>query len=288
MEKRPRNSGVALIITLLVITIAGTALAAAAGRSCRTALEASEAMEDLQIRWGTLSCRDLAMSSAEWMLVSETQDNGSANSTTRKSVTLGSITFDLVFSDEQAKANVNVLAQRRNAPDLAHAMTNIQLDLNRICPVNLKPARTDPKRPDQSPYLSFGQIFEAARPQDLISNDPLVESAGDRITCWSNGKVNFKRADRAVLREMLSRLLNEGQIDKLLKYRDKSPDCTLLEAISSIELSDRDEMTGRIMNLLTDMSLCHGLWVIARGRTRSWFSFHVRRVSDQRQWSFQW
>jgi len=115
-----------------------------------------------------------------------------------------------------------------------------------------------------------------------------MRSAGDRITCWSNGKVNFKRADRGVLRETLVGVLNESQLDKLVRYRDKSPDCTLLEALDSIEMKDADKTIGKAMTLLSDMSLCHGLWVIARGQTRSWYSFHVRRSSDQRHWSFEW
>ena len=92
----------------------------------------------------------------------------------------------------------------------------------------------------------------------------------------------------ATLREVLVGLLNETQIDQLMKYREESPDCTLFEAMEDMEMRDKDKMMGKVMTLLTDMSLCHGLWVIARGKTRSWYSFHVRRHSDQRHWSFQW
>ena len=253
-------------------------------------MEAGAAMEDLQIRWGTLSCQELAMSSAEWMLLKDAQDDKPPAPTTRRTLKLGGITFDLIFSDEQAKANVNALAKTRDKADLAYALMAVQKDLKRICPVRLRPAESGPKNqdPDQLLYASFDQVLAAPRPEDLISADRFMRSAGDRITCWSNGKVNFKRADRQVLREVLAGLLGEGQIDQLIKYRDESPDCTLFEALGKIEMRDKDKMMGKVMTLLTDMSLCHGLWVIARGRTRSWYSFHVRRNSDQRHWSFQW
>ena len=277
-------------MTLLVITIAGSALAVAANRSCRATLQASAAMEDLQVRWGATSCRELMMFSAEWMLVQDARGDRAPSPTSRKSITLGGMQFDLIFSDEQAKANVNALAKTRNEPDLAHSLISVQKDLMRISAIRLSPAELADDNPDtdQLQYASFDQVLAAPRPEDLISIDRFARSAGDRITCWSNGKVNFKRADRQVLREALVGVFNETQLNELIKYRDRSPDCTLLEALDSIEMQNAEETIGKAMTLLTDMSLCHGLWVIARGKTRCWYSLHVRRRSDGRHWSFQW
>ncbi len=295
MKKRSDNSGFALVITLVVIAIAATALAAAAGRSCHAVMEAGTAMEEIQIRWGALSCRELSMSRAEWMLMKDAKGDQVPAPATRRSIVLGGITFDLIFSDEQAKANANALASSRDKADLAHALMALQKDLNHITQVRLRPSKPNPKNPDSDHmlYSSFDQILVAPRPGDLISADRFRRSAGDRITCWSNGKVNFKRADRQVLRVTLAGLLNEGQIAELINYRDQSPDCTLMEALEKIEMPDseirdRDKIFGEVMEILTDMSLCHGLWVIAHGGARNYYSFHVRRNSDQRHWSFQW
>lgn len=69
-----RQRGFALLLVLLVLVVAATVLAGAARRSGQQALQAAWNREDLQVRWGSLSCRaallprgkDLLAASAAW------------------------------------------------------------------------------------------------------------------------------------------------------------------------------------------------------------------------------
>src|SRR5207245_741768 len=102
-------------------------------------------------------------------------------------------------------------------------------NINRLLTADLDKARTDVRRlctegteaPDAVPPLrlrlyppgvppsssgtdqaarlgSFGQVFDRPAPQDLIG--PAGHSGlADRLTCWGDGRLNFRRADRQAM-----------------------------------------------------------------------------------------
>jgi len=70
--------------------------------------------------------------------------------------------------------------------------------------------------------------------------------------------------------------LTHGQINEILQLRTESPSLGLAALLDRLELDEknREEAEGQ----LTDGSMCHSLWVIARGQQRSWHELAVRQV----------
>lgn len=292
---RPRDdSGFVLLMVLAVIFIAGTVLAACARRSCRQALQAGAARGELQLRWGIRSIRDLCLPAAERFLTEQAVIDGAPVATARRSVALGGIAFHLVVSDEQAKANVNLLAERGGQANLPGTLRRLQTHQRKVLPVRLRPATYTAAGITRYPirYAGLGQVFQFTHPRQLIDprlDDPPAAGAG-RITCWGSGKVNFKRADVEVLRAVLAGILTETQLDRLRKFRSEVPDCTLHEAIKHLEL--KKDAAGILESYLTDASGCHALWIVAEGKTRNWYRLYVCQRADagndSQQWTFEW
>jgi len=289
MRPVPHNSGFVLIVVLLVIVTAATALAATVRYSCQQALTAAERMRRLQLRWGMLSCRAVCLPRAELTLQDRPATDSGPLARVHRSVKLGDMTFHVIVGDEQAKADVNLLAARRGRRGLIEALRMLQLDQRRVLQTRLKPiaVKPNPANPIPAVYGSFEQLFDVGHPSKLVGTGRIDRYASDRITCWSRGRVNFKRADRRVLREVLEGILNETQIDALIRIRRDVPDCTLNEALGQLDL--KKPVRKAAQSLLTDMSWCHSLWIVAEGRSRKWYQLHVARgVIENEEWSFAW
>jgi len=102
--------------------------------------------------------------------------------------------------------------------------------------------------------------------------------------------LNFKRAELPVMREVLAGLLSERQLDELKEFARNVPDCTLEEAFLGLKLPK--ETAALLRSVLTDTSSCWGLWVIAVGGTRNWYSLYVAQAgdaqNDSQRWLFTW
>ncbi|HSW49059.1 MAG TPA: hypothetical protein VLH09_02740, partial [Bryobacteraceae bacterium] len=91
----------------MLLVLAAAALSSMCLRSLRHALESAQAAEELQRRWGMVSCQAALLPRAERVLAQAEQETASAAATCRHELRLGAQVFELVFSDEQAKVNVN-------------------------------------------------------------------------------------------------------------------------------------------------------------------------------------
>src|SRR6476660_8633708 len=94
-HRHPR--GYVLLLTLMLLAVAAAALAGACRGALQKALLATRAQEDLQRRWGVLSCRAALLPKAERVLAVSV-DHASAE--TQFDVTLGGQAMTLVFGDE--------------------------------------------------------------------------------------------------------------------------------------------------------------------------------------------
>ncbi len=286
------NSGFVLLIVLLVLAVAGTILAASARRSGRQTLEAGAAQRELQVKWAALSCRAICLPLAEEILKGRSAKQGRPCTRVRRNMVLGGLPLTLILSDEQAKANVNMLVGRHGRSVAAARINQLQAHLRRPQPVYLRPFQLRVRSISAVPmfYASVDQVFVFEHPSQLIEQEADEPSPLDRITCWSSGKVNFKRAEPAVIREATAGLLTEGQLAELVALRNEARDCTLTEAIQHLQLEK--EQIEAIKKVLTDTSSCHSLWVIARGPTRKWHRLYVSQrgdmENDSRNWTFQW
>ena len=309
--RRQSRRGVALVMVLLVLVLAGTALAASARRSCDRALAAVEATERVQLKWAVLSARAVGTAGAETWLAEEAEALEAPVAVARRRVVLGGLQLDLVAGDEQAKANVNLLSARGGDgggrggdADLADALRGLQGRERRALLVQLRPQTPRegvisalPRR-----YQSFDQVFASAEPSALV--DPLgaAPCPADRITCWGNGRVNVCRADREVMRHALAGLATETELDAMCRLRLDRPGCTADEMLAALELPDA--RLAPLAKAVTDASSCHSLWIVARpvAKTRAargdresgrtWHRLFVVQQGDAEndagEWTFQW
>jgi hypothetical protein len=215
-----------------------------------------------------------------------------------RSITLGGVRLDLIVSDEQAKANVNLLLARGGVGQVEASVADLQSDQPKALPILLRPMTADDRVIRKYPLAlgSYEQVFVVKHPRELVESGFLQqdELAGQtRVTCWGSGKVNFRSAEVPVLRQILAGVLTETQFDELTKYRTAQPDRTLEEALRQLTLKDlTKEKAEEAKKLLCGESSCQGLWVITRGKTRDWYSFHVLQAgdaeNDAQSWNFRW
>src|SRR3954464_12541558 len=103
-HRRPRH-GYALLLVLFVMALAATAMAAVCRMSLEKTMQASRAEGDLQRRWAVITCRSVLLPKAE-AIIARSKEPASQ---VAREVRLNGQPLTLIFSDEQAKANVNLL-----------------------------------------------------------------------------------------------------------------------------------------------------------------------------------
>lgn len=290
MRRVRRDKGFALLIALALVLIAGVVLAGVARRSAAEAIEATESVERLQRLWAVRSCRETLSGRVEALLdraergpVGSNRADTYANPPTPRlhvKCRLAETDYELVLTDEQAKLNVNTLladASRGEAESVVRRMLGDRLHGRRSVELRLQALPVGGGSDDPSALMprvgGYGQIFADASPGRLVGArdaDGLIGS----ITCWGSGKVNIRRASDAVIRRACERELGAGVVGALLDVRRQDPYRGLDGLLAELDRVD-EETRKRADRLLTDRSTCHGLWVIARGPRRSWYTMTV-------------
>jgi hypothetical protein len=289
MQRKRRQGGFVLLMVLAVLVLAATVLAAAASRSCRSALEAAEAQRDLQRRWGALSAKAAVLPRAELLLAQEEARLQRPAVSTRWELELGNVPLVLALSDEQAKANVNLLEARHGRQSMVASLSRLQSGSSALLPVRPRPQEIRRVRGQLAPprYESFDMLFEVQGPWQLVGADGRTASV-ERITCWSDGRINFGRADRESLRTVTRGILNEAELAKLLEFRRDVPGGSVHEALKRLELPR--ERAVEAARLLTNGSQCHALWVVSGDSGERHYRLYIGRGEGAAgsEWRFAW
>lgn len=265
MRTKRREAGFVLVMVLLVLLIAGTVMASAARRSCESAVSSGRAQRELQVRWGAESCQDFFLRNSEKVLRAAGVDSRGARVSATRTVMLGGMPFRVTVADEDAKANANVLLKRKGTIGLEVSLRNLQRDLAKAMLVR-------PEGLVGASYSSLDSLFAFESPAEFFDEEGKSKLL-DRVTCWGSGKLNFKRAEVAVMRESLDGILTGTQVEELAHCRDRAPDCTLAEALAKLQLTKTE--VEMLLTVLSDTSSCHSAWVTAEGKTRSWHRLYV-------------
>lgn len=319
MKPTARRSGFVLLMALVLVVLAGAALAGVARRSMVIALEARQSAEELQRRWVATSCTDALLPRAEELLEAvergedQKGDERSSprlrqpTSERRVEVMLAGTRYELVLTDEQSKLNVNrILA----GGDLAEVRTKVVAaitDLDAVDPrmasVKLR-ARTQLSREqgDAAGRLAlagFGQVFEHAEAADLLGMETGTGLAA-RVTLWGDGLVNLRRAPAVVVKQACTEELGADVVAMLLAKRKADPYRSLDAMLGELDRID-EKQRSKVRACITDTSRCHGLWIVTRNERRSWYSLAVavdgRRAAekdtngpraDVRRFEFTW
>lgn len=261
--------GYVLLVTLLLLTVVaatlGTVSRASLGRSSR----ASDAEDELQRRWGMLSCEATILPQGEQWLTRREQDQQPV-ATLGAAIRLGGQTFQLILADEQSKANLNTLYAWQGKARTQRAASRLARIAATPLPVSLRPLGLPSQPRDQEnqpmqPIGSFAQVFSRVQPSGLIARSEARPAITDLITLWGDGRLNFERTSLAVLKEACQGVLTTIDLEKLSRLRAENPGLTAVEVLTLLDLSD--ETWGELAeHLLTDESACHSLWVVATSR----------------------
>lgn len=292
MRRQPRECGYVLLLVLAVLVIAGTVLAAAARRHCDNALAAAARAEQMQLRWGMLSCQAFAVGNAERLLARHEAETLAPAVNARSGLRLGEVDFVIEVHDEQAKANANLLARRHGNAALAERLAILQHGQRRVLPARLQPAPPAEGVISRVPlaYRSYAQLFAFGQPRELMDMDSVAAGPVHRITCWGSGRLNLARAELPVIRQVLDDVLDETHLARLRRLREEMPSFTLRELAAGLELSRED--ADRLAAAATVESGCHGIWVQAQTPTRRYVRLAVRQAADvendAKDWLFVW
>lgn len=259
--RRPRR-GFALVMTIVLIAIAGLVLAAIARHSLAIAAEALAAEEELQQRWAALSCQRAILPRAERLLArkeSQTRESGGDPRDARRlaaTVRLGTITAKLILADENAKASLNALAG--DGDEVSRAIEQLA-DAGEL-EVRLRPYRRKAESEGSLAFDSWGQVFALDRAQSGGVSQSLCAATAE-VTCWGDGRLNLRRASDEAVQRICRTQTSPTVVRRLLEERAKSADWDLARLLKSLQLAEGDHR--RLHAVLTDSSHCYSLWVLA-------------------------
>ena len=267
-----RQGGFVLLMALLVVAVVTALMAGVARHSLARAVQADGAEEQLQLRWGQISCERAALQLAPELIDQAQKPRRAPVAKVTMSVRLGAMEFDMLAADENAKVEVNDLYDRlgslRTQRALIEALGGFKAS------VKLQPygAHRTQKEIEQSTMPLFGSLGQVVdvEPRQLMR-------AAERITCWSNGKVNFRRASPEVLRAACTSVLDGRDIQQMLIYRAGEAEIDLNNALGALKLDKAQRK--RAERVLADQSGCYSVWTTAHGVQRRWYRLAVANLS---------
>ena len=275
-------------MTLAVLVLAAAALASTGRLAVRHASRAREAERELQRRAGIASCRAAVLPRAEQILQTREVRRTSPLVQHRAALRLGEFTFDLIVSDEQAKANVNALLETAPANVVANRVRQALAGAGLLGAVVLRPVVQD----DRLTVSGFGQLFDDIDPQTLLASRGGTPAPSELLTCWGDGAINVRRASEASLRLRLSPPWTTLDVSRLIEGRREMFDATkpALKHSDSTSPATRDPLARLLQTAqvrtgpggLTLRSSCHSLWIITRDGRRQWYDLAVEDASDDR------
>ncbi|MEZ0263161.1 MAG: hypothetical protein ACAI43_00415 [Phycisphaerae bacterium] len=314
-----RRRGYILPLTLALLVLAATLMTAVSRIALRRAADARVATDDLQRRWGAASIRKAVVPRADQILSLAHRAAPAKPNPARVDLTLrlGRFSYDLVVSDEQAKANLNAILEEADASRcesrLRSALSGSGLANQvrfrpTVGPLFLPPtdsgAPTPPpsadpemavpnpplfKRPTAPHVSGLGQVFDGVEPGRLI-----MPAAGQRLapvdlfTLWGTGAVNARRAPAAALNLAAGKALSQTDVSRLIAARDamargggsmggKSPAQEFKAQLADAIASGA---RAKANFALIEYSQCHSLWVVTRGQSRTWYDLTVVDASN--------
>ena len=284
MNPSQRQPGFALLISLVLVLIAGVVLAGVARRSMLDAVQTRSNVEELQRHWATISLQETLLPRVEAILQTAERpqvarrDNEPQTAVPHPKLTihcrLNDIDYELILTDEQSKLNANSLAkgsgpntvQRQLDTLIRQAVT----DRTKRRKVNPRPL---PGTESTTPFGGFDQLFESLQVEALLARQRSL-GLSDVVTLWGNGMVHAHRSSPAVIRTACTPKLPDDTIDQFINTRDTDRSLDLAGILAKMDDLD-DKQMSVIPKLLTESSTCHGLWIIANGDLRSWHTLTI-------------
>lgn len=245
MNRIRSKNGFVLLIVLAVLVIAATVLASAARRASEQSLRASLATDRLQYKWARLSLGNAFASQAQELLESAEREPHEPSASAETVVSFGDTRFRIMVGDEQAKANVNHMAEIKKRNSLRKSLQNI---------IESDGFELHEWLPDT--FTCYEELF------DLESIEKLPEV---RLSVLPARKINYKTASAVVIAEMTEGVLNDTEVQKLLALRMEQPDIDFDQLIMLLALDEKQ--AEKLESLVTAESSSYSIWIIAEYNT---------------------
>jgi hypothetical protein len=297
-----------LVMTLGLLMLAATLLVTIGRASTRRVLQARLEERELQRRWATVSSRNAILPFAGDMLARQEAVRGRPMPTYTESIVLNQQRISLIISDEQAKANVNLLLERSDKLRAEAALREALAGSGLGNSIFLRPepsaraevapqVRGGGSAPPGPPnwFSGFGQILSNVGPDRLIPGGPLAPAS--QITCWGSGAVNLMRVSEPALRLAGAPALTTIEADRLIDARNKAfgpttvkkqptplfrseQQATTPDAVGRLLAQARVDPKTRLNLALTSTSTCYSLWVVGRDGRRADYRLFVMDSSN--------
>jgi hypothetical protein len=276
---RASRRGYVLVVALALLVLAATVMVGISRAAIRHASAAREVQADLQRRYGSISIRGAVLPRAESILANAEVRSGQPVPSLRGQIQLGSCRFEIIISDEQAKANLNRVLEGSGVQSvetrLREAMSGT--GLGRAVHVRTAPGR---------PLTGIGQVLDLTD----VSSSQLLD--GNRygaaplalVTLWGDGRINLRRASNASARLALAPPLSTIEVERLLagaiakrapQPGEATDPLTRLLAEVNVQGSVQGQSIG-----LTLGSTCHSICVISNDGRRPWSELEILDQSD--------
>lgn len=257
MRKHPsaHRSAFALLLTLVVLALAAVILALGARRTTAATRVAMQAERDLK-RKCALAAGDLFLAKADRLLTTTQGGKNQPLPTARFSLELSDQRVEVLLADEQAKPNLNTLAQRLSDSDLTQLIERLG--------GNHAAALQDP----DAPFWCLEQLRPGSMPAALLGSpwpDPSRPNLAGAVTLWGNGKLHWRTASPAALVAVLGPEVPPDKAQALVSAQQSATD----EPAAALESATR-RWTPKEKAILQDRAMhkaqAWSAWVAVGGR----------------------
>lgn len=275
--------GFILVMTLMLLAIAAVALASAGRSSMGLAVDAVQARQGLQRRWGNISSRHAVLELASNILDSTGADSNQPRRSIRTQIQLNTYTYTLTLCDEQAKANINTMLHDRGREATrtyirkqcgSHPWADeITLPTTHTQPTPQETSGTDVAHRE---IISINHFLPAFDPGSIDSEG---EHPLGALTCWGDGRINLTRAPDGLVQAVLKPLMSTAEITRLRKSLTASESKSLIDALKNTSVSE--DNTPKILKRLTLDSSCYSVWINVDNGKRSWHELAVVELQPE-------
>jgi hypothetical protein len=284
----PARRGFALPLVLILLASVASFAAVSATESLACVASARDARHHLQRRWAITSLDRLLLEKPAATLTSLEQSKPASVGT----VQLGDFTCHFCMADEQAKVDINSLYTRLGRAQTAAHLQALQALSPKAVPLELRPEPLGTYALPKQQFASWGQITSRPSSKLLcpirISADDLAEhqtTLSSVATLWTDGKLNFRTAPRAILKLALGE--HAGLVDRLFKLRETSPGASLNGLLEALDLTETQ--TEALTARLCDESITFSLTLRLETPTTRYDHLHIQtRATDgfRLDWTF--
>lgn len=260
-KHRKPAKGFILLMTVVLLLVAGLTAASISSRSVAGALEVRRLENQLQERWARVSLQRALLGRAEMIfdrLDMKAPANADGEASVSAAMLVGGKVYHIQLADEQAKLNLLTGLRAGRLADTERAANGLGVKLRSEVALRIESV-LQPRQPRESlwPLRSWPTLLDRAEITGRLDALELQRITTD-VTLWGDGKLHWRRAKPSVVKALQDMLGLQQDLTRLVREWKENPD--LQEPSHPV---------------LTDGSQCYSLWIIPE-KSSGMIAFSVR------------